>query len=114
MRLALRKTNSPTLFGNLFNTLTRWRLHTEYPHAGIVIDGELYHSTYSEGLHKVPFDPQGWELFDVKGSDHYVRAVFNARKGARRMTQSVCSLSCCLGGCAIRGASTATNGAGWQ
>lgn len=82
MKLALRKTNSPTLFGKLFNTLTRWRLHTEYPHAGIVIDGELYHSTYSEGLHKVPFDPQGWELFDVKGSDHYVRAAFNARKGA--------------------------------
>lgn len=82
MKLALRKTNSPTLFGKLFNTLTRWRLHTAYPHAGIVIDGELYHSTYTKGLHKVPFDPAGWDLFDVKGSDHYARAAFNARQGA--------------------------------
>lgn len=82
MKLALRKTNSPTMFGRLFNALTRWRLHTDYPHAGIVIDGSLYHTTYTRGLHRVPFTPDGWDVFDVDVDPSFVRSVFNARKGA--------------------------------
>lgn len=83
MQLALRRTNSATLFGKLFNICTRWRLHTDYPHSGIVIDGMLYHTTFSDGLHESMFNPEGWELFDVDGSDAYARSVFNARKGAK-------------------------------
>lgn len=83
IQLALRRTDSHTLFGRVFNTLTRWRLHTAYPHAGIVIDGSLYHSTYSRGLHRAPFSPDGWDLFDVDADPAYVRSVFNARKGAK-------------------------------
>ena len=83
MKLALRKTNSPTLFGKLFNTLTRWRLHTEYPHAGIVIDGTLYHTTFSKGLHAETFSPDGWDVFEFGGDDAYALAEFQRRKGSR-------------------------------
>jgi hypothetical protein len=83
MKLALRKTDTPTLFGKLFNLATRWRLHTDYPHAGIVIDGSLYHTTYSRGLHRSPFSPDGWDVFEVDAEPSYVRAMFNVRKGAK-------------------------------
>lgn len=82
MKLAMRKNDSPTFFGRLFNRLTRWRLHTEYPHAGIVIDGSIYHTTYTRGLHRAPFSPEGWDVFDVDVDPSFVRSVFNARKGA--------------------------------
>lgn len=82
MQLALRKTDGKTLFSKLFNVATRWRLHTKYPHAGIVIGGTLYHTTYSEGLHAVPFNPDGWDVFEFGGSDAYARSAFNARLGA--------------------------------
>jgi hypothetical protein len=82
VQLALRKTDGKTLLPRLFNLATRWRLHTKYPHAGIVIDGTLYHTTLTEGLHAVPFDPEGWDVFEFGRSDAYARAAFNARLGA--------------------------------
>lgn len=80
--LALRKTDNPSFFGGWFNRLTRWRLHTDYPHSGIVIGGDLYHTTYKDGLHREDFNAQGWELFATDSDAGYVRAAFNARKGA--------------------------------
>jgi len=80
--LALRKTNSATFFGKLFNVATRWRLHTDYPHAGIVIGGDLYHTTFKNGLHREDFKGPGWELFQTDADAASVRAVFNERKGA--------------------------------
>jgi hypothetical protein len=37
--LTLRHTSPPGLFPLLFALLTKWRLVTRYPHAGVVIDG---------------------------------------------------------------------------
>lgn len=83
MRLALRRLDSETFFGRLFSIATRWRLHTKYPHAGIVMDGTLYHTTLTKGLHAVPFHPDGWDVFEFGGSDSYARSAFNARMGAK-------------------------------
>jgi hypothetical protein len=82
MQLALRRTDSKTFLGKLFSIATRWRLHTKYPHAGIVVEGTLYHTTLNKGLHSEPFNPEGWDVFDFGRSDAYARAAFNARKGA--------------------------------
>lgn len=82
MKLALRKSNAGSFLHKLFNIATRWRLHTVYPHSGIVIGNQLYHTTYSNGLHAVDFDPEGWELFDVGGSDSYAVSAFNALRGS--------------------------------
>ena len=83
MKLALRKTNAGTLFGKLFNIATRWRLHTAYPHGGIVVDGMLYHSTFTDGLHVELFKPEGWDVFDVGGSDGAALALYVVLKGAK-------------------------------
>ena len=83
VHLALRKSDSHTLFGRLFNIVTRWRLHTDYPHAGIVIDSSLYHTTFDRGLHRVPFSPDGWDLFPVDVSPHDVKSLYLVRKGAK-------------------------------
>jgi hypothetical protein len=62
--LALRHTDTPGMLG-LFSKYTRWRLHTRYPHAGIVIDGVLYESTFKHGVRPRPFEPEGWHLYHV-------------------------------------------------
>lgn len=67
VHLALRTTSPPGLFQGLFAALTRWRLHTKFPHSGIVCDGQLYHATFARGLHDVPFEPEGWQLYPLPG-----------------------------------------------
>lgn len=63
--LALRHTSPPGFFQGVFAALTKARLVTRYPHAGIVVDGQLYHATLKNGVHTMPFDPAGWDLFLV-------------------------------------------------
>lgn len=61
---------APKGFGKrFFHKLTRVRLLTMYPHSGIVKDGMLMHSNLSNGLHKEPFDPAGWDLFPLPDDD---------------------------------------------
>ena len=48
--LALRRSDPPGLPA-LFSKATRARLVTAWPHAGIVVDGELMHATLAKGLH---------------------------------------------------------------
>lgn len=64
--LALRKTDSPGAFAKLFSRLTRARLITRYPHAGIVIDGRLLDITAKHGMRDtVLTDVDQWDLFYV-------------------------------------------------
>lgn len=63
--LALKHKAPPGFARAAFHHLTAARLLTKYPHAGIVIDGVLTHATRSHGVHQVPFDPDGWDLFKL-------------------------------------------------
>lgn len=63
--LALKYAAPDGLLKRLFHTLTRARLLTRYPHSGIVKDGVLMHSNLARGLHKEPFDPDGWLLIPI-------------------------------------------------
>jgi hypothetical protein len=62
--LALRKTLPSGTIKKTISTLIKWRLHTNYPHAGIVEDGVLYEMT-TRGLIKSKSLLDGWDLFPV-------------------------------------------------
>jgi hypothetical protein len=79
--VALRKTSPPGFWRGVFATLTKWRLVTRYPHAGIVVDGVVYHTTLSDGLHSEAFDPEGWDLFETAGTKYQVLDHFNRLEG---------------------------------
>jgi hypothetical protein len=54
--LALRVVPPPGFWQGVFAALTRWRLVTAYPHAGVVVDGQLVHSTLAHGVHADIYD----------------------------------------------------------
>lgn len=69
--LALRKTDAKGI-AKVFSKLTRLRLITKYPHAGIVINGVLYDITARNGMNASPLiNADEWSLFcvDVKAFD---------------------------------------------
>jgi len=79
--LAFRTSNSPGIAG-LFSRYTRWRLHTQFPHCGIVVGDLLFHSTMSSGVHSVKFENNGeWVLFPTKISCKKVLERFEFVKG---------------------------------
>lgn len=63
--LALKHAAPSGLLSKLFHGLTKARLLTMYPHAGIVKGGMLMHSNLAHGLHSEPFEPNGWHLFPL-------------------------------------------------
>lgn len=67
--LALRHTSPPGFFQGVFANVTKARLVTQYPHAGIVVDGVLYEATFKHGVHSVKFDQTGWHLFTIDKVD---------------------------------------------
>ena len=67
--LALRHTSPPGVLQSLFARLTKARLVTQYPHAGIMIDGVLYEATFKHGVRSVKFDQTGWHLFTIDKVD---------------------------------------------
>jgi hypothetical protein len=81
VKLALKHAPPKGLFKRLFHWLTAARLLTHYPHAGIVIDGELMHSNLANGLHSEPFKPEGWELFEVADADGMAMLHFRDFEG---------------------------------
>lgn len=81
--LALRKTLPPGLLQVLFAKLTMVRLVTRYPHAGIVMGGTLYHTTFAHGVHSIPFDNAGWDLFKIDIPQELLLDRFKSVKGAR-------------------------------
>lgn len=76
--LALKKTRQPSLF----NRYTCWRLHTQFPHAGVVVGDMLLHSTMKSGVHSVKFQNNGeWVLFPTQISCEKVLQRFEKVKG---------------------------------
>ena len=79
--LALRKSNSPGLAG-LFNRYTRWRLHTQFPHCGVVVGDTLFHSTMKSGVYSVKFENNDeWVLFPTQICCEKVLERFEFVKG---------------------------------
>jgi hypothetical protein len=70
MKLALRRTDTPTLFGKLFNLATRWRLHTDYSHASnTILEDDSAWSTL-----RINSDGQ-FRVTNADLSKTYVRAI---------------------------------------
>jgi hypothetical protein len=81
--LALRHTSPPGLFKGLFASLTKARLVTRYPHAGIVMGDTLYHATFADGVHCSLFDSFGWDIFKIDISQELVLKRFESVKNAK-------------------------------
>ena len=81
MYLAFKTKPDAGLFQRLFYWLTKWRLLTEYPHAGIVVDGLLMHSNLANGLHAVELNnTDGWLLIEVPDK-HDAAMLFALNRG---------------------------------
>lgn len=65
--------------------LVRWRLVSQWCHAGIVCDGVLHHVTVTDGLTSTDdWTPHRWELFALPESSRYVlRTALQAHAGAK-------------------------------
>jgi len=81
--LALRHTAPSGFLQGIFSKLTCARLVTKYPHSGIVIDGILYHSTLSRGVHAIKFDPEGWDIFTIPAGHNTLQCRFANVKGSK-------------------------------
>jgi hypothetical protein len=81
MKLALKHAPPRGFWKRAFHRLTAARLVTRYPHAGIVIGSELLHSNLSNGLHREPFEPTGWDLFDLGDADDLTLLRFRDFEG---------------------------------
>jgi hypothetical protein len=79
--VALRKTSPGGFWRGVFATLTKWRLVTRYPHAGIVVDGRVYHTTLSDGLHDEEFKSYGWALRKTDRKKEDVLQIYEVHKG---------------------------------
>jgi hypothetical protein len=87
MLLALKKTNpsNATRIQRLSAWVIKARLVSQYSHGGIVINGDLYHATAANGLHKLKAEkwtPEAWEIYDVGGDDTRALELFELYKGA--------------------------------
>lgn len=57
---------------------------TQYPHAGIVIDGTLYEATFKDGVRPTRFAPHGWDLSEIRRTDkEAIIRRFQQVEGAR-------------------------------
>ena len=68
MYLALRRipATDATWLDKLFLAVIKARLVTEFPHAGMVINGTLYHATARHGVCKTTdYTPERWVLHDL-------------------------------------------------
>lgn len=81
--LALRKTPPKGFFPKAFFYLTRLRLLTKYPHGGIVVGDTLYQATARNSVHSVPFDPDGWDLFETNTNAVTIINRYDLVKGAK-------------------------------
>jgi hypothetical protein len=81
--LALRKTDAPGI-GKIFSKLTRARIITKYPHAGIMINGTLLHITAKNGMRADrEINLKDWEFFCVDADSSEVIKRFEEHKSAK-------------------------------
>jgi hypothetical protein len=82
VHLALRH-RDPTGLRGLFAKLIRWRLVTDYPHAGVVVGGTLYHATLADGVHAqpAPTAADGWLLLPTTLDEQTARQRIAQRMG---------------------------------
>jgi hypothetical protein len=87
MKLALKKAAPKELLPKLFYFITKYRLVTKYPHAGIVVDGKLYHANLSNGLHEQYFSHnlEEWDLLDIPNAETKALIIhrFYQNRGAK-------------------------------
>lgn len=81
--LALRTSAPDGILQRIFYAITKWRLHTKYPHGGIVCNDDLYHCNLSNGLHKVKFDSDGWQLYSISVTEEEVEQLYEKYKYAK-------------------------------
>ena len=65
--------------------LVRWRLVSQWCHAGVVCDGVMHHVTATDGLTSTDdWTPHRWDLFDLPDSSRDVlQSALQAHAGAK-------------------------------
>lgn len=85
MKLALRR--GPAEGASLVDSIASWiiktRLVTRFPHAGVVIGENLYHSNGKKGLHVDKLDGADWLLIDIGGDDARALSLFKEFEGSK-------------------------------
>lgn len=69
MKLAFRKTNAPGFFTGLFSRYTKWIMHSDYPHGGVIIGGNIWDTTIRGMVITELTNPQDWDVFETPVSD---------------------------------------------
>lgn len=80
MKLALKTKPDAGWTQQLFFWITKWRLLTDYPHAGIVVSDMLLHTNLPKGLHAVAFNSDGWVTIEIPDR-HDAIALFSHHRG---------------------------------
>lgn len=74
------------------SALIKGRLVSDFYHGGVVLNGTLMHSTASKGLHSLPFNPQGWVIYDAgSGRDAEALDLFIKHEGSAYDWFSLCA-----------------------
>lgn len=82
VHLALRH-QDPAGFRGWFAKLIRMRLVTAYPHAGVLIGPDMFHSTLTRGVHEETVDTAGWLLLPTPVPYSVAMARIESRLGTR-------------------------------
>ena len=85
--LALRRdaASNATWWQRALCALVRWRLVSQWCHAGVICDGVLHHVTVTDGLTSTDdWTPSRWDLIELPGSARDVlQTALQAHAGAK-------------------------------
>lgn len=85
--LALRRdaASNATWWQRALCALVRWRLVSQWCHAGVICDGVLHHVTVTDGLTSTDdWTPNRWDLIELPGSARDVlQTALQAHAGAK-------------------------------
>ncbi len=87
LHVALRKELGPSAAGTskVFSKAVGARLVTHYSHGGLLLNNDLLHSTYKDGLHKAAILMEDrWDLFRVpEALEPFVASRFKYMQGTK-------------------------------
>lgn len=88
MQLALKSSDAigANLLHKASSAIIKARLVSMYSHAGVAINGNLYHVTSERGLHCLTvgqWNPERWDIFDTACNDDFALQKFEELKGAK-------------------------------